>query len=365
MENVSPDHMKILSRTFIPDGPIVEEEMISITTDNIYSPSHSYKLITYNLSNNQIDSHNIEASEDGRLEFELSGGGHIIGINGEGTGTGTDLRIVHKQNKEYYFFEVGKSSHLDFKLINLGINSAENIRVKEFSSHPFIHFEDSIIQISTISSADYLDLYDKFNFCISQYTDSSFVGTMYFELSVNGELEDTQKIVFFSVPETPYIKDIADILILDGRIVHDIPLYIQGYDSVYYKSLSGGVGNGDGILDRGEDALIYIRLPQGMASKDTNTFHRSYLINHLEDPFIHVDRLNYVERLNQASMTSISTIVSIAEDTPKNHEFDLWFKAESLYNDKNDTTSRATIYARQFDYRKAKITIGVDEPYHD
>ncbi len=360
LENVSPGHMKVLARTYIPDGLIVQDEKVSIKTNSIYSSLKSYQLITYNLSSYEFGVRDIKASDEGRLEFELSGGGHLIGINGEGSGTGAKLQMVQKSNKENYYFEVGKSYSLDFKLVNVGGDNAKSIQVTASSQHPYINFTDSVIQIPGLSSGNSLDLNNQFKFTISQHSDSSFVGAMLFEVKINGAVADTQKIMFYTTPKTPYINE-DDIIILDGRTVNNVPVYRQGPNEIQAHDISGGKGNGNGKLEHGEEALVYIRLPEGIAPNDKNTFHRTYLINHLDEPYIVADRLHYEERLNQASKTHVANVLSIADDTPNDHEFDLWFKVESLYNDKNDPVSRATIYAHKYDYRRVKLKISKDK----
>ncbi len=265
--------------------------------------------------------------------------------------------MVHKYNKEYHYFEVGKSYGLDFKLVNVGSDNAENIEIKISSPHPYISITDSIIKVSNVSPGSTVDLNNQFDFSFSQHSDSSFVGTLYFEVKLNGIVADTQNAMFFTTYKSPYItKD--EIIILDGRTVKDIPIYRQGPNEIQTHSISGGKGNGNGILEPGEEAHVYIRLAKGMAPNDTNTFHRTYLLNHLDEPYIKADRLHYAERLNQASKTHISTVLSITDDTPIDHEFDLWLKVESLYNDKNDPTSRAAIYAHHHDYRRFKLKVG-------
>ncbi len=359
LENVSSGHMKVLSRTYIPDGPIIQDETVSISTSNIYAPLESYQLNSYNLSNDEIKSQNVKATAGGKLNFELEGGGHIVGINGPGPGSEAKLRIVQKHNKEYYYFEAGKSYSLDFKLVNVGVSKAENIEIKISSPHPYIDFKKDIIKITNVKPQSAVDLSNQFDFSFSQHSDSSFVGTLTFEVTINGIVADSQNALFFTTSEAPYINE-DDIIILDGRTVSDVSIYRQGPNEIQTHSISGGKGNGNGILEIGEEALVYIRLAKGMASNDTNTFHRTYLLNHLDEPYIKADRLHYTERLNQASKTHISTVISIADDTPKDHEFDLWFKVESLYNDKNDPASRAAIYAHHHDYRMFKLKVRKD-----
>ncbi len=356
LEDVTSGHMKALARTYIPDGPIVQDEEVSITTSDIYPPSASYQLITYNLSSGEFDSTYVEASANGRLQLELGGGGHLVGINGPGPGSGAKLSMIHRQNKEYHYFEVGKSYSLDFRLVNVGGESAEDIEIKATSPHPYITINDNIAQVSQVSSGSQVNLKDQFDFSFHKHSDSSFVGALFFEVKVDGVVMDTQRTMFFTTPESSYISE-DDIIILDGRTVEDIPLYRQGPNEIQIHSISGGKGNGNGILEPEEDALVHIRLAQGMAPNDTGTFHRTFLVNHLDEPYIHANQLHYEERLNQASKTHIATMLSISDDTPENHEFDLWFKVESLYNDKNDTTSRAAIYGHRYHYRRFRLKV--------
>ncbi|MFC2124323.1 alpha/beta hydrolase [Bacteroidota bacterium] len=356
LENVYSGYLKVLGRTFIPDGPIVKDEKISISTRDIYAPNNPYQMTTYNLSSGEIKFQNVKASDDGKLTFKLEGGGHLVGINGEESGTGAKLRMVHKHNREYFYFEEGKIYSLDFKLVNVGESEAKNIEITAFSSHPYIEFADHKIEIANVEPGNLISLENQFNFSFTQYNDSSFVGSMLFEVYESGKLSEVQKTMFFLVPKSPYVEE-DDIIILDGRTVNNVPIYQQGPGIIQNQEISGGKGNGNGALERGEDALVYIRLPKGMAPNDINTFHRTYLISHLDDPFIRVKQLNYEEKLAQAGATSISTLLSVSNDSPKNHEFAFWFKVESLYNDKEDTTSRATIYAHKYDYRKARLKL--------
>src|SRR5690606_35455386 len=176
------------------------------------------------------------------------------------------------------------------------------------------------------------------------------------EIKGKGIKTDTMRMMYFVVPESPYI-DIQDLLVLDGSTVKDVPVYLQGPNGIEMQDLSGGIGNGNGVLEKGEEAISYIRSAQGMAENDTNTFHSTDVINPLDDPFISVTQLVYKEKLNQASATSVSTLLAISEDRPKDHELDLWFRVESLHNDKDDPSSNATVYAFQYDYRRVKLKV--------
>ena len=108
-------------------------------------------------------------------------------------------------------------------------------------------------------------------------------------------------------------------------------------------------------MEKGEEALVFIRIPKGISCKDTNSFHKTYLINAKDDLFTEVNKLQYDEKIRQAGATSVSSIISISNKTPKLHEFNLWFKIENLYNDKDDPTAIRTVYAYKYDYRRVVI----------
>jgi pimeloyl-ACP methyl ester carboxylesterase len=358
LENVSKRNIKVLARKFIPDGPIIQNENISVSTSDIYAPSEMYRLIIYNLSSGKIQDKNMESSVDGKLNFKLGGGGHLIGINRDGTPESANIRIVQKHNRDYYYFEEGKSDNIGFSLVNVGNADAKNIKIRAFTNHPYLHLTDSIVSVPALNSASSIALNNRFDFEVSHYSDSSFVGTLFFEVSVAGAVADTQRVMFFTTPKALEITGKSDIIILDGRTVKDVPVYRQGPNKIGKGDISGGNGNGDGVLNRGEEVLVNICLAKGMAPNDSATYHRTFLLNCFDDPYLKVNRLNYEERLRQASKSHISTVLSIDKNTPAGHVFNLWFKVESLYNDKNDPDSRAAIYAHHYDYRRVQLKLG-------
>ena len=212
------------------------------------------------------------------------------------------------------------------------------------------------MNIKQIESAKFVEINDRFKLKISKYDIESSVGRISFEIKSNGAVVDTQNIVFFSTSKANYVNE-DDIIILDGRTVDNVSTFDQGNERVIKTSISGGNGNGDGILDKGEDVLIFIRLAQGFSQVDTSTFHRTYLLNANNYEHITVDQLKYVEKIRQAGATSISSFISVSDEVPPSAEFDLWFKVENL---KNEHTAVADniVYAHKYDYRRAKLQIG-------
>ena len=74
MENVSSKGMIFYSRPFLPEGPILQDEHVTIISDSIYTPSHTYSLVAYNLNTSAFSENEITADETGKIKFEFDGG---------------------------------------------------------------------------------------------------------------------------------------------------------------------------------------------------------------------------------------------------------------------------------------------------
>jgi hypothetical protein len=339
MDHYSDQCIRIMSRTFIP------------TTSETYKPNTNYRLIALNLSTNQFASMHPTSSPAGRLSFELESGGYLVGIQEENANHHPIIQLVSKSNQDYYYFEQEQESHLDLKVTNLGLSPAREVNIRAFSDYPHIQFKNDVIRLEDLPSETLFDLPEPFTFVLSKDPHSTYISTISFELQVDGEPIDTQQIMFYPIPYSPMV-DAADLIVLDGRSVQQLPIYQQGSDTIENKTVAGGQGNGNGLIEPGEDVLMLVKLANGMAPNDTNTYHRTYLINPFDSPFIEVNQLEYQEKKTQAGATSISSVISLSPDIPPREKIHLWLKVESLYNDKEDSTSNATIYAHQYHYRK-------------
>jgi hypothetical protein len=351
MDKYNEGKLKVLARKFLPDGPIIEKENVTIKTDLLFK---KYNVIAYNLSSQTFTKPECKKVDENRLEFTLNGGGNVVGITGEELGNKPCLFILDNHNRDYQYFEEGEESSLDFTIVNIGNKDAENVEITVTSEHPYITFSKNKISLKDIGIKKAIEESDKIKFTISKYSDDTSIGNLLLEIKVNGVVLDTTTVVFFTTTKSEYVNS-DDVIVLDGRMVKDIPVFHQSSNTIKKDSLSGGKGNGNGILEQGEEALVFIRIPQGMSKVDRNTYHKTYLLNSSSDKYVEVNKLQYDEKIHQAGATSVSSILTISDDVPKTHEFDLWFRIESLYNDKDDSLAIGTVYAHKYDYRKVKL----------
>jgi hypothetical protein len=263
------------------------------------------------------------------------------------------LYLESKLNQNLYYFEEGKTNHLNLKLLNLGKADAHDIEIVATSGSKEINFSQEIIKVANLSANSLVELDHAFPFNLEACPDTTYVAAIDLVIKIRDTVINEKKILFYPVPSSSYLSQ-EDLIVLDGRTQTDVPIYQQGPNQIVLQTISGGVGDGDGLLEPGEDALVYIKLPKGMAANDIDTYHRSYLINQHDLPDIEIKSLDYQEKHHQAGMTSIASILSLSANTLRPYEFNLWFRIESNYNDSNDPTSDATIYAHRYDYRRVQ-----------
>lgn len=355
LENISPKKMRILGRAFLPDGPVITDENLSVTTSQVYPPLTSFQIVSYNLTTGRYASEPVQSDTDGRLNFSLPGGGHVIGINEEGKGHSALADLVFEGNQERFYFEEGEKSSFSFTMINPSTTTLTDIEITASSENPDVIFKNPSLRLKKLNPAEKIVLKDRFHFILNRFTEPHSMGRVTFKIQANGQIIDTVSVIAYFLPRSRSVAR-RDVIILDGSSAQRIPVYEQGSDNIVMKEIAGGEGNGNGIPEAGEKLLVYIRIPQGMAPADTNTYHRCYAVNNFSSmKHMTVRELNYEEKRSQAGATSVASVLTTGGQGKKRWKGTLRFRVESLYNDKHDPASKATVYAHKYDYVKVRF----------
>jgi hypothetical protein len=102
----------------------------------------------------------------------------------------------------------------------------------------------------------------------------------------------------------------------------------QGGGSAIDRVVTEGKGNGNGILEPGEEATIWIRLAQGMDPFDKNTWHRTKIYS--DSPWL-VDAADIAEQ-KQREWTGAkerTSLVRLSSDTPRGTRIPMLLSNES------------------------------------
>ena len=140
----------------------------------------------------------------------------------------------------------------------------------------------------------------------------------------------------------------AKIEILDGRTVAFSAFRQkgnQGGGEPIERIVTEGTGNGDGVLQPGEEATIWVRIPQGLDPKDQNNWHRTKVYS--ESPWIvevqdiqeqkqrewtgAKDRTSVVRMLKTTPVGSVMPLILDNESWSFHYTPDVRYGAELLY----------------------------------
>ena len=148
------------------------------------------------------------------------------------------------------------------------------------STYPWLKIKEDTWKLAQLGPQEKTPVQKAFRVQVETdgYTDSGFVGGLTLEIKADDGVASTQHLMVFPIPLSPFLTDEADLAVLDGRSL-TVPIYNNGDYTITEKTIQGGKGNGNGIMEPGEQVLLYVRLPAGLGSKDINTFHPAYVLN--------------------------------------------------------------------------------------
>jgi enterochelin esterase-like enzyme len=358
LEKVSLSGMLLCSRSFLPNGPLIQSEKITVTTDTIYSPSKDYVLTDFNRSTGSIRISRVQADSRGRLKFSADGGGHAIGVRTENQGA--KLFLIPASDNEEIYCEEGKEHSLSFSLINVGTRASGPVHIKASTPKSFLTFNKDTLTLNNILPGERIKLNDQFPFIIkSQKYDipdnENFITRVSLEVKCNDSVQDISSLFVYPVAKTPFITVPLDLIILDGT-GKSVEYYNNRTHKIETSTISGGTGNGNLIPEPGETIELWVRLPQGLGPADKNTYHPSYLLNTYESPWISVRELKYnIKGAEYSGAANLQSRIRINPDTPPGTELSLWLKIES-YEFSEEGFNRP-VQRHNFDYRHVILRI--------
>jgi hypothetical protein len=205
----------------------------------------------------------------------VDGEGHQLSFAGAGTGaqppvvlpvTGSDrLRLVPAQDVE-----------LPIRIYNPRAKAMTDVAVKLTSEYPTVKILSGETRAERIAPGELADLSKVMRVRLTS-------GAGYFEparlqvsLTYDGWQELSRDIDVLVIPET--VPRPAAIEVLDGRTVK-LSVFRQkgnqGGGGPIQRTVTEGKGNGNGILEPGEEATVWVKMTQGMDPFDKDNWYRA------------------------------------------------------------------------------------------
>ncbi|MCZ2079079.1 MAG: esterase family protein [Bryobacterales bacterium] len=327
LEAVRQGGMRITTRRWAPDGPPAERR-IRVLTAPLYRAGASYQLTDYNLTTKTVETSQIAPDDKGRLSFTVDGRGHQLSFTGPGTGSQPPV-LLPLTRKEVLRLPPGEDIALPIRIYNPRSVPMTAVKAALSSQYPTVQILSGSGDIPKLEPGQAADL--------SPQMKVRFVaGTGYFtharlelRLTYDGWQSAQENIDVLIAPETIPNPDAVEVL--DGR-TFTFNVFRQkgnqGGGASVQRTVTEGSGNGNGVLEPGETATIWVRMKQGMDPFDKNNWYRTkvYTDSHYVEEAADIQEQKQLEWTGAKERTSL---IRLAPATPAGTSIPLLLDNES------------------------------------
>lgn len=266
---------RVTTRRWAPDGPAIPECRITVVTAPLYRAGAAYTVISSPLGGGTVERRQVAASAEGVLTIQVSGAGRQIAIQGEGTGAEPPV-LLPLTARDVLRVRPAREVKLPLRIFNPRPVVLESVKLSIESEYPQVSPQTLALEIPKIGPAETVDLSDKsgirFTTGAGDFARIRFVAKITYDGWRTVER-------YFDVMAAPEVLPAPDAVeVLDGRtLTFDVfrQKGNQGGGGIIKRTVTEGKGNGNGILEPGEQATVWVRMRQGMDAYDKNTWHRT------------------------------------------------------------------------------------------
>jgi hypothetical protein len=284
LADVRQGGFRITTRRWAPDGPPVSGRRLTITTAPIYKAGSEYTILDLSLVSGTLSRSVAAADDSGRLALTVDGSGHQVSFIGPGTGAQPPV-LLPLTTSDLLRLPPARELKLPIRLYNPRGTAMENVKVVMESDYPTVRLIGSSGEIPLLQPGGIADLSDRFRVILTSGAGYFSPARLRLRMTYDGWYEQTVDIDTLVVPEI--LPEPAAVEVLDGR-TFTFKVFRQrgnqGGGDVIDRTVTEGRGNGNGVLEPGEEATVWVRLVQGMDPFDKNTWHRCKV--YAESPWI-------------------------------------------------------------------------------
>jgi pimeloyl-ACP methyl ester carboxylesterase len=301
--------LRVSTRQWAPDGPPMEHATIRITTAPLYSPGQRYRL--QDSSTPEVKT--IVAAGDGSLTFTVDGMAHEIGLAGPGTGGDAPV-LLPLTAADPPRFAPNIDVQLPLRIFNPRGSPVTGVTVALASDYPTVSLLSKPVTIAQIEPGGVADVSKEFSVRFTAGRGYFAPARLVLKMTYDGWHEVSQNIDVLIVPE--HVNVPVAYQILDGRTV-TLPVFRQkgnqGGGGPVMRKVTEGKGNGNGVLEPGEKATIWVKLDQGLDPFDKGNWYRARI--YADSPaLVEVRRLEEQKQLEWTSAKERTSVVRLSPD---------------------------------------------------
>jgi hypothetical protein len=328
LEGVRQGGLRVTTRRWAPDGPPLEHATIRMNTAPVYAPGVAYQLMDCRLSANVADVKTVTADAAGRITFSVDGSGHLISFAGPGTGAAAPVMLPLTTSDRLHVIP-GREVRLPVRIYNPRAEPMTAITATLTSEYPTVEVLAGAVSIPSIEPGHVSDLSAKFPVRFTAGAGYFAPTLLTLKLTYDGYHESLADINVLVAPDK--LSPPAAYEILDGRTI-TLPVFRQkgnqGGGGAIKRTVTEGKGNGNGRLEPGEDATIWVKLDQGLDPFDKGNWYRTKVYS--DSPWIsEIARPEEQKQLEWTSGKELTSVIHLDAATPPGTRIELLLDNES------------------------------------
>jgi len=272
--DVTQNGFRLTTRKWAPDGPPSSRE-ITVTTPSRYEPGATYTIVDRGLSNNELRRHTINADAEGRLTVATDGSGHEISIIGPGATERLPV-LLPVTNSDVLRVSPGVRVNLPIRVYNPGLKAITNLTVSLRSDYATVQLPGEAARVPVLGPGETVDLSDRLAATFVAGAGYYAPARIEITLACEGRAQQARDIDVLIEPSL--VPPPLAVEILDGRTA-TFSVFRQkgnqGGGGSVQRTVTEGRGNGNGVLEPGEQATIWVKVQQGLDPFDKGNWYRA------------------------------------------------------------------------------------------
>jgi len=315
LEDVTQGGFRIATRQWAPDGPPVTDRAHTITTAPLYSPGKTYSVLDCNLATGLTSKSELTANREGRIRLKIDGAGHQLSVIGPGTGAQAPV-VLPLTPRDKLRVTPGKEISLPVRIYNPRGEAMEGVRVVLSSEYPTVRAMAGSVTIPKIESGAFVDLSDRIKVRFTAGAGYFAPTRLRLSMTYDGWHETAKDLDVLVVPEilpAPLAVEILDRRTVTFEVFRQKGN--QGGGASIERKVTEGRGNGNGILEPGEEATLWVKLAQGMDPFDKDNWYRAKVYS--DSPWLtEVGDIQEQKQLEWTSAKERTSLVRLSPDAP-------------------------------------------------
>jgi hypothetical protein len=280
--------------------------LISVTTPPVYRPGVQYTLIAAPLGAGEARRTTVAAGADGRLKFEVDGLGRQVSITGPGAGAQLPVLLPVGRGEGLRVMP-GIETALPVRIHNPRTEAIKDVVVELESDYPTVELLKKSTTVPVIAAGASVDLSGAFKARFTAGSGDYAPARIRVKMAAGwpGSADHFDVMIAPDALAAPVAVEV-----LDGRTMKFTMFRQkgnQGGGSAIERTVTEGKGNGNGVLEPGEEATIWVKLAQGLDPFDKGNWHRTRVFT--DSPWI--EEIGRFEELKQREWTGANELTSL------------------------------------------------------